>query len=377
MTDSRIQNKPTTSPLAPKAKAAAPASAQPGKAPQTQPLKDGLAISKSASQQLQSEPAGGAAHAAWEENIVMPVENAQKFWKDMGKEGGVKGVAGKVMGTLLDLSGVPSIVKDTGTALDNRKTLKERLSAGAWAAGNVAINFVPIGKVGKVGGRVFEITGGAKVLQKLRNVTMLGAEVKAGTVIQHFTSAAAAEAIAKEGTLAGSKRGFLSMAGKGEHLAVTAKGLEKRALNNGQVYAVAADGKTSVLGSVVDAIVGVGSDSNKLGKALGKISPPKTGYSHVVEHTLTAEEAVGARRWGRTIVTNVPVGKKGLAVAAAEVKAVPGVVAKGAKAGMPKGKAAQVVDNTLGRGIEAMAKHKDAIGVGLFKLTDLARHPDD
>lgn len=375
MTDSRIQSKPSTSPLAPKAKAAAPASAQPAKATQTAPLKDGVALSTSASQELQSEPAGGSAHAAWEENIVVPIENAQKFWKDMGQEGGVAGVAGKVMGTLLDLSGVPSIAKDTGTALDNRKSVKERLSAAAWAAGNVAINFVPIGKVGKVGGRVFEITGGAKVLQKIRNVTMLGAEVKAGTVIQHFTNAAAAEAIAKEGVLAGSKRGFLSMAGKGEHLAaVTAKGLEKRALNNGQVYALAADGKTSALGSVVDAVVGVGSESNKLGKALGKISPPKTGYSHMVEHVLSAEEAANARRWGRTIVTNVPVGKQGLSVAASEVKAVPGAVAQAFK---PKGVIAKAADETIGRTLEEMAKHKDMLGVGMVKLFDQARNPSD
>jgi hypothetical protein len=376
MTEPRIQGKQQpTAPLKPKAQAPAPASKAPVRPPsaQTKPLNDGKHLSQAATDALHHEPAGGAAHHAWEENVVLPVKVAQQYWENMGHQGGVAGVAGKVMGTLLDVSGIPSIVKDTGKALDNRLSVKERLSAGAWAAGNVAINFVPIGKVGKVGSKVFKITGGAKVLQKIRNVTLLGAEVKAGTVIKHFTNAEAAAAIAKEGILGGSKRGFLSLAGKGEHLAVTAKGLEQRALNNGQIYAAAADGATTKLASVVDAIVGVGHDT-KLGQILGKVSPPKTGYSHVVEHVLTAEEAAGARRWGRTIVTNVPVGKKGLAVAAHQVKAVPGAIAKGAA---PKVAAAHHAENMVGQVLQKAAHHGDMVAFGYVKGLQAAAGHDD
>jgi hypothetical protein len=93
-----------------------------------------------------------------------------------------------------------------------------------------------------------------------------------------------------------------------------------------------------------------------------------------VEHVLSAEEAAASRRWGRTIVTNVPVGKKGLAVAASEVKAVPGAVAQTFK---PKGTLAKVADETIGRTMEEIAKHKDMVAVGMVKLMDQARHPGD
>jgi hypothetical protein len=332
------------------------------------PASDGKQLSGAAAEALAAPIDGGEAHSVWEENIVVPVQEARKFWKDMGKQDGAMGYVAKGMGTLLDFSGVPSITSDVGSALDRRKATGERLKAAGWAAGNIVLNFVPIGKVGNVGSKVFKLTGGAKVLQRLRNATLLGAEVKAGTKILHYTSKAAGEAIVKSGVLQGSKRGFLSMTGMRRHLAVTMQGLKSRVVNNGQIYAMAADGKTKRLASVVDAIVGVGADT-KLGKFLGKISPPKTGYDTVVEHVLTAAEAAGSRRWGRTIVTNVLPGQAGLSVAASSVKAVPGVVAAPFKA---PGAMAKAAENAFGTVVGKVVEHADLATAGYVRLLQQA-----
>lgn len=347
---------PTTGRLKPASAAQAPG------APTTGQLRqDQAALSKGAAAARARQD--NELHSFWESYVVDPLQNAQDYWANMGREGGAAGVTGKVMGTLLDFSGLPSIAENAGVAMDQRQTVKERLKRGGFAAGEIILNFVPLGKLGKVGSKAFKLSGGARVLQRFRNAAKLGAEVKAGTKIMHYTTREAAEKIARSGLLQGSQRGFLSMAGKGEHLVVTARGLKKKLLNNGQVYALAADGKTSRLGKVIDAVVGVGADT-RLGKLLGKISPAKTHYGAVVEHVLTAEEAARSVRWGKTIVTNVPPQLKGLAIHADKVKVlaregaeVAGQVAKNQRVGL----------GPLDAAVGAVARHADVAGVAYVK----------
>lgn len=281
---------------------------------QAKPRQDAVALSSDAKKQLE-EP--GEAKRLWDSYVNDPIQDARKYWSDRSKEGGLTGFSGKAFGVVLDFSGVTSIAKNTSAALDGTKDTKTRAKAAGWALGEVALNFIPIGKVGGVGAKVFKVTGGAKLLKAVRNATKLGAEVKAGEKILHYTTAANAAKIAESGLLMGSKRGFLSMGGKGGHWALTKEGLERRFLNNGQVYALAADGKTTKVAGVVDAIVGVAPET-KLGKVLGHVSPAKTQYDAVVEHVLTAEEAARSVRWGKTIVTNVPPGWKGIPLTTAE-----------------------------------------------------------
>lgn len=288
-------------------------------APQAPPVgparQDAVALSADAKQKIE-EP--GEAKRLWDTFVNNPVQEARQYWEDRAKEGGLTGFAAKAFGLVLDFSGVTSIAKNTSTALDGTKDTKTRVKAAAWALGEVALNFVPVGKIGGVGAKVFRVTGGAKLLKAVRNATKLGAEVKAGEKILHYTTAASAAKIADSALLKGSERGFLSMGGKGGHWALTRNGLEKRFLNNGQIYAVAADGKTTKVAGLIDAAVGVAPES-KLGKLFGKVSPAKTHYDAVVEHVLTPEEAARSVRWGKTIVTNVPPGWKGLPLSTAEV----------------------------------------------------------
>lgn len=346
----RLQSGPLKAPEPP---AAAPAAPVAPKKAQT----DRLDVSATAQNSVQK---------GFEESVVKPINYAVEFWRDKAKQGGVTGGAAKVMGLLLDFSGIPSIVNNTNTALDTRKTGKERLKAGAFAAGNIALNFIPVGKLGKVGSKVFKLTGGAKVLQRIRNATLIGAEVKAGTKIIHYTTAEAAEKIAASGLLKGSERGFLSMGGKQAQLELTRRGLERTIQNNGQVYAVAADGASSTLGKVIDVIVGVGGDT-KVGKLLAKIEKGKTAYSHAVEITLTPELAAGARRYGKTIVTNVPKQLQGLALGADDVvKQVGKLVPPKPPAGV-LGKVGQTAERALGKTIETGVRNLDWAAFGVIR----------
>lgn len=318
----KIDRGTPTTPLAnPQARKTAPLEQPPQQQAKEQPRprQDGLAISQDAKKKLEQQQ--GDAKRIWDDYVNNPIQDARKFWEDRSKEGGLTGFAGKAFGAVLDFSGVTSIAKNTSTALDGTKDTKTRAKAAAWALGEVAINFIPVGKIGGVGAKVFKVTGGTKLLKAVRNATKLGAEVKAGEKILHYTTAANAAKIAESGMLKGSQRGFLSMGGKGGHWALTKEGLERRFLNNGQVYALAADGKTTKVAGVVDAIVGVAPES-KLGKLFGKVSPAKTQYDAVVEHVLTAEEAARSVRWGKTIVTNVPPGWKGIPLATSEVSKI-------------------------------------------------------
>lgn len=314
----KIDKGTPTTPLAkPQARTTRPLEQPPQQHTQQQPKsrQDAVAISTDAKKKIE-EP--GEAKRLWDDFVNNPIQDARKYWEDRSKEGGLTGFAGKAFGVVMDFSGVTSIAKNTSVALDGTKDTKTRAKAAAWALGEVAINFIPVGKIGGVGAKVFKVTGGTKLLKALRNATKLGAEVKAGEKILHYTTAANAGKIAESAMLKGSERGFLSMGGKGGHWALTKNGLERRFLNNGQVYALAADGKTTKVAGVVDAIVGVAPES-KLGKLFGKVSPAKTQYDAVVEHVLTAEEAARSVRWGKTIVTNVPPGWKGIPLATAEV----------------------------------------------------------
>lgn len=311
-------------------------------------------------------PAQNGVQKGFEDSVVKPINYAVDFWRQKAKQGGATGVAGKVMGVLLDFSGIPSIVNHTNSALDTRKSGSERLKAGAFAAGNIALNFIPIGKLGKIGGKAFKLAGGAKVLQRVRNATLIGAEVKAGTKIIHYTTAEAAEKIAASGLLKGSERGFLSMGGKKASLELTQKGLQRTVQNNGQIYAVAADGGSSALGKVIDVIVGVGGDT-KVGKLLAKVEKGKTAYSHAVEMTLTAEMAKNARRYGKTIVTNVPAHLKGLAMGADDVvKQVGQVVPKKAVGGVV-GTLGHKAERALGKTLEVGFNNLDWAAFGVIR----------
>lgn len=334
---------------------------QPAQPQDARPQHDAIALSMDARKQI-ADP--GEAKRLWDSYVNDPIQDARQYWADRSKEGGLTGFAGKAFGVVLDFSGVTSIAGNTSAALDGTKDTKTRAKAAAWALGEVAITFVPLGKIGGVGAKVFKVTGGAKLLRAVRNATKLGAEVKAGEKILHYTTAANAAKIADSGLLMGSKRGFLSMGGKGGHWALTKEGLERRFFNNGQVYALAADGKSTKVAGVVDAIVGVAPES-KLGKVLGKVSPAKTQYEAVVEHVLTAEEAKHSVRWGKTIVTNVPPGWKGIPLTTAEA----GKIGKFGAADLARSLPNQSVSlGPVDGVVEALANNKDMVALAYLKL---------
>lgn len=268
-----------------------------------------------------SAPAGEAT-VWWDDHVRAPIERAEAWVGGLKGQGGAKAVLGHVLGVGLWLSGLPSITRNLGTMLDSRKSTGERVKAGLFGIGEAALTLIPVGKIGGIGAKLAKATGLAGGVQRLRNATLLGAEVKAGTKMVHFTTAEGATRIAESGLLKGSTRGFLSMGGKGGHRVLTRRGLEKQFRNNGQVYAVAADGRSSAFGRVIDAIVGVAPES-RLGKALGKITPAKTSYKAGVEHVLTAEQAARARRWGKTIVVDVAPGEAGLKLSAEAIARLP------------------------------------------------------
>ncbi len=335
---------------------------------QPRPRQDAVAISSDAKQKIE-EP--GEAKRLWDTFVNNPVQDARQYWEDRSKEGGMTGFVGKAFGLVMDFSGVTSVAKNTSTALDGTKDTKTRAKAAAWALGEVAINFIPVGKIGGVGAKVFKVTGGAKLLKAVRNATKLGAEVKAGEKILHYTTAANAMKIADSAVLKGSERGFLSMGGKGGHWALTKEGLERRFLNNGQVYSMAADGKSTKIAGVVDAIVGVAPES-KLGKVLGKVSPAKTQYDAVVEHVLTAEEAARSVRWGKTIVTNVPPGWKGIPLTTAEV----GKIGKFGAADLAKSIPNQSVSlGPIDGMVGAIVNNKDMVAYAYLKMLAEAHKP--
>lgn len=332
------------------------------------PRQDAVAISKDAKKQIE-EP--GEAKRLWDSFVNDPIQDARKYWEDRAKEGGLTGFAGKAFGLVLDFSGVTSIAKNTSEALDGTKDTKTRAKAAAWALGEVALTFIPVGKIGGVGAKVFKVTGGAKLLKAVRNATKLGAEVKAGEKVLHFTTAANAAKIADSGLLMGSKRGFLSMGGKGNHWTLTKNGLERRFLNNGQVYALAADGKTTKIAGLIDAAVGVAPES-KLGKVFGKVSPAKTQYDAVVEHVLTAEEAAHSVRWGKTIVTNVPPGWKGIPLTTAEV----GKIGKFGAADIAKAVPHQTVSlGPVDSAVGALVHNKDLAAYAYLKMLAESHKP--
>lgn len=298
----------------------------------------------------------GQARQLWDRAIESPVAVAQAALQREGHEGGVGGFLAKVGGVAFELTGVPAVASNVDVALDESKSRGTRARAAAWAAVDIALDLIPLGRVGGIGAKVFRVSGGAKVLQAFKNSTLLGAEVKAGTVIVHHTTEDAAALIGRSGVLRGSERGFLSVSGKGRHLVLTRSGPRFAERNAGQVYAVAADGRTTRAARVIDAVVGV-SPETRLGKALSHVSRAKVHGGATVEHTLTGEEARWSRRYGKTIVTRVPPGRTGIALSkdeAARIRAIKGAVVRGHTGPVRLG--------PVDRAVEFGARHKGAAG---------------
>ncbi|MBL8923538.1 MAG: hypothetical protein JNJ54_32085 [Myxococcaceae bacterium] len=124
------------------------------------------------------------------------VGQAVDYWKQVGQQGGAKGVAGKVMGGLLEFSGLPAVER-SAAELGARVGVDDSKANIAKAGGKLAFNAGVVVLNGLAAGKA--VTSVLGLGGKAANLS--------ASVVRHYTSADTAQKIMQSGEIWASKVG--------------------------------------------------------------------------------------------------------------------------------------------------------------------------